>query len=264
MDIPRWRESLENLPLGEIYLFSEVGSTNLEAERFIQTGAPPFSLVVADSQTAGKGRQGRTWITQPGQALAFSWILYPEKGRIQPEILGRISGLGALAVAETLQEHYGLPAEIKWPNDVLIEGKKTAGVLVEVHWDGCQLLDVILGIGINVKAKSLPDNPQFDFPATNLEEMSGNQIDRLELLTNVLESLLKWYRRLAEPSLIKAWNAKLAFRNKLVSLSSPQGPLVEGIVSGVNEDGSLTLDIGRGQTRQYHSGEIHMRLVDRS
>ena len=243
MDIPRWKERLEDLPLGEMYLFSEVGSTNQEAEKLIQAGVPPFTLVVADSQTAGKGRQGRTWITQPGQALAFSWILYPEKGRIQPEILGRISGLGALAVAETIQELYGLPAEIKWPNDVIIEGKKTAGILVEVHWQGCQLLDVILGIGINVKAKSLPENPRFDFPATTLEGISGTEIDRLELLRKVLESLLKWYRRLAEPSLIKTWNTNLAYKNKLVSLRSPLGPLVEGTVSGVGEDGSLILDL---------------------
>jgi BirA family biotin operon repressor/biotin-[acetyl-CoA-carboxylase] ligase len=264
MEIARWKESLENLPLGELHLFSEVGSTNQEAEKLIQAGVAPFSLVVADSQTAGKGRQGRTWITQPGQALAFSWILYPEKGRIQPEILGRISGLGALAVAETIQEHYGLPAEIKWPNDVLIAGKKTAGILVEVHWQGCQLLDLILGIGINVKAKSLPEKPQFDFPPTSLEGESGKEIDRLELLIKVLESLLKWYRQLAEPSLIKAWNAHLAYKDKLVSLSSPQGPLVEGRVSGVEEDGSLILEVGRGEKRQYHSGEIQMRLVDRS
>jgi BirA family biotin operon repressor/biotin-[acetyl-CoA-carboxylase] ligase len=264
MDIPHWKERLDNLPVGELYLFSEIDSTNQEAEKLIQAGAPPFSLVVADSQTAGKGRQGRTWITLPGQALAFSWILYPEAGRIQPEIIGRISGLGALAVAETIQEQYGLPSEIKWPNDVLIEGKKCTGILVETHWQGCQLLDVILGIGINVKEGSLPSDSQFEFPATSLEEVYGKEINRLDLLINVLNSLLKWYQRLAEPSLINAWNARLAYQNQLVSLVSPRGIVAEGRVSEVEEDGSLILDLGRGEQRQYHAGEIQMRLVDRS
>ena len=264
MEIPYWKERLEQLPLGELHLFSEVDSTNQEAEKLSQAGAAPFSLVVADSQTAGKGRQGRTWITRPGQALAFSWILYPEKGRIQPELLGRINGLGALAVAETLQEEYGLASEIKWPNDVLIGGKKVAGILVELHWNGCQLLDVILGIGINVGVKALPSGTDFDFPATNLEAVIQYQINRLDLLVSVLESLLKWYRRLAEPGLISAWNDRLAYKNQLVSLTSPKGPVIEGKVFGVEKDGSLVLEIGGTEKRHYHSGEIQMRLVDRS
>lgn len=264
MDIPRWKERLSHLPLGELYFHPVVGSTNQEAEKLIQAGVAPFSLVVADSQTAGKGRQGRTWITRPGQALAMSWILFPEKGRIQPETLGRINGLGALAVAETIQDRYGLQSEIKWPNDVLIQGEKVAGILVEVHWHGCQLLDAILGIGINIGKESIPANPQFNFPATSLANSAGREINRLDFLVALLESLLKWYRRLAEPSLIKAWNDHLAYKDQIVSLTSPNGPLAEGILRGVEEDGSLILEISPGVVRQYHSGEIQLRLVDRS
>ncbi|HDD55549.1 MAG TPA: biotin--[acetyl-CoA-carboxylase] ligase [Chloroflexi bacterium] len=264
MDIPRWKERLTHLPLGELHFHPEVGSTNLEAEKLIQAGVEPFSLVIADSQTAGRGRQGRTWITRPGQALAFSWILFPEKGRIRPETLGRINGLGALAVAETIQEKYGLQSEIKWPNDVLIEGSKVAGILVEVHWQGCQLMDVILGIGINVGKESIPADPQFNFPATSLEGSAGKEINRLDLLVGLLESLLKWYRRLAEPSLIKAWNEHLAYKNQLVSLNSPNGPLTEGTLQGVEQDGSLILGTSTGEVRHFHSGVIQLRLVDRS
>jgi BirA family biotin operon repressor/biotin-[acetyl-CoA-carboxylase] ligase len=264
MDILGWEERLKALPLGELHIYPEVGSTNLEAEKLIRAGAPPFSLVLADSQTAGKGRGERSWITRPGQALAFSWILYPEKGRIQPETLGRISGLGALAVAETLQDRYGLISEIKWPNDVLVGGQKIAGILVEVHWQGCQLLDVILGIGINVGLESIPADSQFNFPASSLEAASGKEIDRLELLIDVLDSLVKWYRRLAEPSLINAWNDRLAYKNELVSLNSPKGSLAEGRLSGVGEDGSLILTSSLGESRHFHSGEIQLRLVDRS
>lgn len=264
MNIKVWEERLKSLALGELLILPEVGSTNLEAEKLIKAGAAPFSLVVADSQTAGKGRGDRSWITKPGQALAFSWILYPEKGRIQPETLGRISGLGALAVSDTIQEIYGLQSEIKWPNDVLVGGKKAAGILVEVHWQGCQLMDVILGIGINVGAGAIPADAQFDFPGCSLEAASGKEINRLDLLVDVLEALLKWYRRLAEPTLIKAWNERLAYKGQFVSLISPGGPLAEGKLAGVAEDGALILETSFGESRHFHSGEIQMRLVDRS
>ena len=264
MDFPRWTDRLAHLHLGELHLFHEVGSTNLEAEKLIERGVEPFSLVVADSQTAGKGRRDRTWITKQGQALAFSWILFPEKGRIQPETLGRISGLGALAVAEVVEDKLGLRCEIKWPNDVLIEGKKVAGILVENHWQSCQLLDVILGIGINVGLDSIPADPPFIFPATSLEKAAGKEVDRLEILVAVMESLFKWHRRLVEPSIIKAWNENLAYQGQLVSLVSPKGPLTEGKVVEVAEDGSLVVETSPGAVRHFHSEEIQLRLVDRS
>ena len=157
MDLSVWRSRLKELPLGELFLYQEVGSTNSAAENHIKTGAPAFSLILADTQTAGRGRHGRTWETRAGKALAFSWILYPEPGLLTPETLGKLSGLGALAVAETLIEGYQLEAEIKWPNDVLVEGKKVCGVLVDVHWAGNQLKDVVLGIGINVSRGSVPE-----------------------------------------------------------------------------------------------------------
>lgn len=126
MDKSIWQERLSRLPLGEIHIYDSVGSTNQVALELIQSGAAPFSLVVSDAQTAGKGRLDRRWVTQPGKALALSWILYPEPGRVQPETLGLVNGLGPVALASTLREIYGLPAEIKWPNDVLLGGKKAA------------------------------------------------------------------------------------------------------------------------------------------
>jgi BirA family biotin operon repressor/biotin-[acetyl-CoA-carboxylase] ligase len=264
MDIKRWRERLEELPLGEIYIYQEVESTNSEAEKRVQEGAPAFSLVLADAQTAGRGRQGRSWITQPGSALALSWILYPEPGRIQPELLGRLTGLGAVAVCQVLRETYRLPARVKWPNDVLVEGEKITGILPEVHWDGCRLVDVILGIGVNVHREALPQDTEFIFPATTLEDCLGARISRLDLLQEIMESLLTWYRRLAEPSLIDTWNSLLAYREEQVVLSIPKGEIARGELLGVNEDGSLNLRDQTGLVQRFHSGEIQVRLVDRS
>ena len=264
MNLSVWRSRLRELPLGELFLYQEVGSTNLAAEDHIKSGAPDFSLVLADSQTAGQGRHGRSWETRAGKALAFSLILYPEPGLITPETLGKLSGLGALAVAETLIEDYQLGAEIKWPNDVLVEGKKICGVLVDVHWTGNQLKDVVLGIGINVSRGSVPEEKDLRFPAACLEDVAGRDIRRLELLEKVILSLLKWYPELPSRSFTTAWQERLAYKNEVVVLKTEKKILDQGKLSGVSDEGSLILYSDSGVERKYRTGEIQLRLVDRS
>ena len=264
MDISTWKKRLEELPLGNLYLYQEIGSTNLEAEALVLKDAPHLSLVLADSQITGKGRQGRTWVTRAGKALAFSLILFPKSGQLEPESLGRLSGLAALAVAETLQDKFGLPAQIKWPNDVLVSRKKVAGVLVDVHWQGDRVQHVVLGIGINVNQGSVPEEIPLNFPATSLEEAAGNKFSRLDLLVNILESLLRWYSKIQDPALIQSWNACLAFKNEQVMLTNETSVIDQGIITGIAEDGSLILLSANGEERLYHSGEIQLRLVDRS
>ncbi len=264
MDTTTWKERLSLLPLGEIYLYPEVSSTNLIAEEKVSAGAPPFSLVAADSQTAGKGRLGRTWITRAGKALALSWILYPEPGRLHPATIGLVSGLAPVAVAEVLREEYTLPAEVKWPNDVLVEGKKVAGVLVDVRWDGCNVTDVVLGIGVNVAKGSVPHQEELNFPAISLEEAAGKEVARLDLLVHIMKSLLKWYSRLVEPSFIKTWDSMLAYKGQQVILTTDRGVRGQGKVVGISDDGSLILLSDAGRETEYYSGEIQLRLVDRS
>ncbi len=264
MDLSTWKTRLNELPLGEIYLYQELGSTNETAEILISEGAPPFSLVLADKQTAGKGRHGRLWQTLPGKALAFSWILYPEPGIITPEKLGKLSGLGALAVAESLIESYQLAAEIKWPNDVLVGGKKVCGVLVDVHWAGNQLKDAVLGIGINVSRGSVPEDKDLHFPASSLEETNGREISRLELLIQVMSSLLKWYPELQSVDFTAAWQDKLAYKGETVTLFAGDKIIDQGTLQGVSPEGSLILDSDSGDVRMYQTGEIKLRPVDRS
>lgn len=263
MDISLWKERLSQLPLGDIHIYQQVGSTNEVARELIQSGAKPFSLVLSDSQTAGRGRLDRNWVTRAGKALALSWILYPEPGRVQPETLGLVNGLGPVALASVLREVYNLPAEIKWPNDVLIRGQKVAGVLVDVHWEGCQVESVVLGMGINVKQGSAPAPEETRFPAVSLESAAQKQINRLDLMIEVMESLLKWYKRLAEPSLINTWNSLLAFQGQRVELSLERGKKEQGELIRVSDDGSLVLRGRGGEELEYYSGEIQLRLVDR-
>ena len=182
--------------------------------------------MIADEQTAGRGRGSRKWFTPPQSALAFSVILRPsltEDEVLAYENTARLNGLGALAVFGALQKRYGLPAQIKWPNDVLVHNQKLAGILPESHWSGNQLTTVILGIGINVAPASVPSDSRLNFPATCVESALRSPVDRIELLNHVLVELLDWKPKLNEPEFIQTWESNLAFRDREVKIKSEQG-----------------------------------------
>ena len=264
MDISSWKSRLQDLPIGDIYIYHQVGSTNLEAQILAQDGAPNFSLVLANYQSAGKGRQGRTWITKEGKALALSLILYPDPGLITQDNLGKLSGLAALSVVEALENNYQIQPEIKWPNDVLVDGKKVCGILVDLHWTGTNLDFVILGIGINVCRGSVPGDLELEFPAASLEEVLGKEISRLDLLVHVLEELVRWYPELSYDHFITSWQEKLAFINQDIILILGSNDLDQGKILGISQDGSLILLSTTGEQQLYQTGEIQLRPVDRS
>ncbi len=259
---------LTNLPLGGIRYFDSLGSTNDEAARWAAEGAADLSLVVADEQTAGRGRGERHWFTPPGSALAFSLILRPsileDEAYITP-----ITGLGALAVCRVLQQHYQLPAEIKWPNDVLLTGRKTCGVLAEASWIGDTLQAVILGIGINVAPSSVPPenwpgHHQHPFAATSVEHVLGKPVERTALLRAVLHELTLWYPRLAEPEFVREWDANLALRGEWALVFPSEAEALEARIINLNIDGSLNIRLRTGEQRALQVGEIHLRPVDSS
>jgi BirA family biotin operon repressor/biotin-[acetyl-CoA-carboxylase] ligase len=264
MDITAWEQRLNDLKLGDIYVYQQVDSTNQVAEQLIKENAPEFSLVVADEQTAGRGRHGRSWITRKGIALAFSWILYPNPAWITPESVGKLSGLGALAVAEVLKDQYQFETSIKWPNDVLVQGKKVCGVLVDIQWSGSMIKNAILGIGLNVLQGSVSDQDNLRFPASSLQELTGSDISRLDLLVQILESLLKWYPKLNSKAFIKSWQDNLAYMNQAVTLEVDDEVLDRGLLYGISDEGLLILLSDSGSKRLYRTGEIQLRLVDRS
>src|SRR5215204_5419931 len=124
---------LSKLPLGVIHYFDSIGSTNDEALVWAANDAPDLSIVIADEQTAGRGRLDRPWFTPPSTALAFSLILRPTMDEIPH--LSRTVGLAALSIADTIGM-LGLAPQVKWPNDILLNGRKVAGVLIELVWSG--------------------------------------------------------------------------------------------------------------------------------
>lgn len=272
MDQPSLEAILSDLNLPSIRYFPTIDSTNTEASRWIDGGAPNLALVVADQQTSGRGRAGRRWVSSPGGGLAFSLaLLSPPLDR---SLLPRLTGLGALAVQQVLNKKLALSAQIKWPNDVLIDGRKVAGVLVEAFWSGDELQSAILGIGINialesVSAQNLPP-VGLDFPATCVELVTGKPVSRLELLHDILQELLSWLPRLSLPGFISACESALAYRDQWVEVSFgavPTGagdsripiPSRLGKVVGLTMDGSLTLLTASGKLIIEAVGDIHLR-----
>jgi len=259
-----WEHALKDLNLGPRFYYDRVGSTNDVAQNKIAEGVPNWTLIVADEQDKGRGRRGRSWFTPQGAGLAFSIIFFPRPGGIQAENLNRANGLGALSVAQALREYFSLPAEIKWPNDVLIQGRKVCGVLAESHWEGSMLRDLILGVGINIHPHPVLEKETLNFPATSLEKASGKEWERPLVLAKVLEIMLDWVPKISSSSFLSAWENVLAFRYQDVQLIKEGKVVAEGNIAGLAEDGSLVLEKGSGNKEIFQVGEIHLRPVDRS
>lgn len=256
MNEKTFRKILSDLPLGDIRYFAQTGSTNDLALAWTSDGAPDLSLVYADEQTTGRGRMGRNWFTPPGSALAFSLILRPRER--ERESIGLFSGLGALALVTALKKR-GIIAQIKWPNDVLINERKSAGILVETVWMGAEADSVVLGMGINVHPESVPPPETLSFPATCVQSETATLVERFDLLHDVLGELVAWRPKLGSDEFLRSWEDSLAFRGRDVLVQLGAAEEVTGQVAGLEADGSLRLSMGGGEIRGVHFGEVHLR-----
>ena len=256
MDENTFRKLLSDLPLKSLRYFEQIGSSNDEALAWAADGAPDLSLVYAEEQTSGRGRMGRAWFTPPGAALAFSLILRPKE--IERENIGLFSGLGALALVSALRK-YGIAAQVKWPNDVLINRRKTAGILVETVWMGAEAESVVLGMGINVAPESVPPPEMLNFPATCILSEAPTPVERFDLLHSLLAELISLRPRLASEAFLRAWDESLAFRGETVQVWAGEAEPILGQVAGLETDGSLRLSLGGGEIRGVRFGEVHLR-----
>jgi BirA family biotin operon repressor/biotin-[acetyl-CoA-carboxylase] ligase len=233
-------------------------STNDHAWRLAQQGAPHGTLVVANEQTAGKGRGKNQWFTPPDAALAFSLVIRPE-GQTW-EYASALSALGGLAVVEALQE-IGLEAKIKWPNDVLVRGRKVCGVLSEASWEADLLEFAIVGIGVNVRRDSVPPQDTIQWPAACLEDLRGQSVQRLDLLVDIVGRLAAWYRQLGNADLAAAWERYLAFKGQVVALHN-ENQAIEGRIQGLDLHGRLIVQTSQG-IEHLASGAWQFSQVDR-
>jgi BirA family biotin operon repressor/biotin-[acetyl-CoA-carboxylase] ligase len=238
----------------QIHRHDSLGSTNDEAKRLALLGEPEGTLVVADTQTAGRGRTGRQWVTPPGAAIALSLILRPQ---IALSHTTQLSLLGGLAVLEGIQKFSALPIQLKWPNDVLVRGRKVAGVLVEAGFVGNVLEYVVLGIGVNVNGGPPPEL-RLDYEATTLAGELGTPLDREAVTQSILSALDRRYPQLGTPDLASAWWEHLAMRGQAVRVLGMLETL-EGQLLGVKGDGALVIQLANGDTRTILSGDVHLR-----
>ncbi len=249
--------ALRNLPLGGLRYYEKISSTNDFALAWATEGAPDLGLVIANEQTAGRGRGQRTWYTPTDAALAFSLVLRPKAS--ERDFISSFTGLGALAVCCTIEDRYGLKPLIKWPNDVLLNGRKFCGILAEMVWVGEEPESIVLGIGLNISKNALPTGVDLNFPATSLEAEIQSIPDRVALLRDTLIRLLEWRPRIATPAFVDAWDGKLAFKGEPVHIRGGSGNGVMGILEGLNSDGSLRMNTGQGKPVTVQFGEVHLR-----
>jgi BirA family biotin operon repressor/biotin-[acetyl-CoA-carboxylase] ligase len=262
MDEHTLRKALSTIPLGGLRFYEQTGSSNDVALAWAAEGAPDMSLVYAEEQTSGRGRGKRNWFTPPGAALAFSLIIRPITDEQNTTPL--FTALGALAVCEALAM-VELQAEIKWPNDVLLNRRKVCGILVESVWTGEKLDSIVLGIGINITTASVPPADQLLFPATCLETEAGKSgitadiLDRAGLLQKTLQAAQYWRELVGEESFMHAWENQLAFRGEQVTVRAGEQSTTIGRVDGLDADGSLRLRTSDGQLTSVQYGDVHLR-----
>ena len=249
--------TLSNLPLGAIRYFDSIGSTNDEALAWAANDAKDLSIVIANEQTSGRGRLDRPWFTPPSTALAFSLILRPTAEE-KPH-LPRIVGLAALALADSFGM-LGLAPEIKWPNDILLNGHKVAGILIESVWSGEDVDCVVVGIGVNVAKGAVPTTDILHFPAISLEHVLGEAPDRNKLLRDILTSFISLRPHMRTDSFIKSWEKSLAYVGREVRVEMGEDQAVIGKIIGLESDGSLKLSDENGQSIPVRFGDVRLRL----
>ena len=250
------KKTLSKIPLGDVKYFDSIGSTNNEALAWATSDAKDLSVVIADEQTAGRGRLDRKWFTPKGTALAFSLILHPTAEE-KPH-LTRMVGLAALAVVDALQTR-GLIAQIKWPNDVLLNGRKVAGILVESVWSGEEVDCLVIGIGMNILKGAVPPNGSLQFPATSLEESLGPDVEREEILHDILAGIIALRPHIGSDSFIASWEKVLAFRGEQVQVEEGDGNQITGRLLGLEYDGSLRLSDEQSNSLTVRFGDVRLR-----
>ena len=250
------KQAVSQLPLGDIRYYDSIGSTNNEALAWATSDAKDLSLVIADEQTAGRGRLDRKWFTPKGTALAFSLILRPAVG--EKPYLTRIVGLAALAITDTLRTR-GLVSHIKWPNDILLNGRKVAGILVESVWSGEEVDCLVIGVGVNVLRDAVPSADLLLFPAASLEESLGPAVERENILRDILAGIIALRPHIGSDSFISSWEKALAFRGEGVQVEQGNEPPVTGKLLGLESDGSLRLSDDTGKSITVRFGDVRLR-----
>jgi BirA family transcriptional regulator, biotin operon repressor / biotin---[acetyl-CoA-carboxylase] ligase len=251
--------------------FPTVGSTNdialsrvassrsakASAERSSSSERAEGLVVVADQQTAGRGRRGHTWFSPAGSGLYVSVVLAPARARVDPERATLLLTLTAgVALAEAVEAVTGLHVDLKWPNDLYIARRKLAGILAESSGSSAPGESVVVGYGINVSSTAFP--PELGERATSLESEFGRAVDRRELLVETLVSIARWYQDLLEgqfDAILDAWRRRApAASGARVTWITTAGPQ-SGVTAGIDDRGALLVQAG-DRVERIIAGEV--------
>ncbi len=242
-----------------VCFYESIDSTNNEAKRLAERGAVSGTLVVAEEQVQGKGRRGRTWVTPAGSAIAMSLILRPE---IPPEKASMLTLVMGMAAASACRELCGVDAGIKWPNDVVGDGKKICGILTEMSCEVDFINDVVIGIGMNTAVDQFP--PELAQTAVSLHTLMGRRPDRAMLIDVCMEKFEQYYDRFLMTQdfslLMEDYNAFLVGKGRKVRVLYPDCEF-EGISEGINAAGELMVRRTDGTVENVYAGEVSVRGI---
>ena len=236
----------------------QIGSTNDEARRLAGEGAPEGTLVIAEYQSAGRGRLDRDWVAPHGSSLLISILFRPDLAAHQVQRLTMSCGL---ALVDAIKSQTGLRAGLKWPNDLVIGGAKAGGILTEIGLEGTEVEYAVVGIGLNVNLDPAQLPAGLQMPATSLSHELGITVARPPLLQSLLQSVEQRYLALqAGQSPHRDWAARLVTLGKQVTVSSV-GSVLEGTAEGVDADGALLVRLADGRLERVLAGDVSTRTL---
>lgn len=240
----------------EIYYYDVTDSTNIRAKELAEEGHPSGTLVVADRQEAGRGRRGRSWDSPSGTGIFMTLLLKPE---MNPNHASMLTIVAAMAVARAISKCANTEALIKWPNDIVIGGKKICGILTEMSAQFDFINHIVIGIGINVHNEHFPE--EIAETAGSILLQTGKRIRRAELIEQILEQFEHYYAIFMETEdlsgLVKEYNSILVNMNKSVRVLDPKEPF-EGKAMGITKKGELIVDTWESR-KMVSSGEVSVR-----
>jgi BirA family biotin operon repressor/biotin-[acetyl-CoA-carboxylase] ligase len=234
----------------------ETVSTNADAFRLAEEGAPEGTVVMADAQSGGKGRRGRVWSSPPGVNLYCSVVLRP---RVMPHEAPQLTFLSAVAVARSIEAATGIKAEIKWPNDILLGGGKVAGLLNEMSAETDGINFVILGLGINLNMTLAQFPPDLRHPATSLLVETGERIGRAGFAAILLNELDRLYAGFLDhgfgPVRVE-WQRRCNAHGRELVVSDAGHEIARGMFAGIDGDGALLVRMPDGGIERILSGDV--------
>lgn len=243
----------------KIIHYKQIDSTNTELSRLALRGAEHGTVVIADEQTAGRGRRGREWESPAEDNIYMSMLLRPQ---IMPEKAPMITLVMAYAIAKVLKEYGFSNVQVKWPNDLIVSGQKVCGILTEMVLAECEVDYIIIGVGVNVNTQKFPD--ELKDKATSLYQVSGKFLKRQSLIQDIVECFEKEYQKFERFNdlsfLQEEYNEMLVNCGKEVRVLEP-GNEYQAVALGINQMGELRVRLASGEEAEIFAGEVSVRGV---